>query len=131
MAWSASVTDVTKSNGNIEVTLEFTNGVDTFTEVYRSTNPQSNWIENTVFFRLGMLDVVDGYAIDVGPVTPVDPSPDVDEVLFQRAVGALNLAETMVNMGVITEGNAKLATLKTYIQNNAAAYFDSLYSTGS
>ncbi len=126
MAWSASVIDVDKASGFINVTVEYTDGTESFSEVYRSSRPAPNWIQHTVFYRIEELNIRDSTTINTGDVTPIDPTPDIDETLFKHRVEILLLVQVMIEMGIVPANHAKVVALKSWIQNNAVEYFDSL-----
>ena len=127
MAWTASVTGSQKIDGRVEVTVEYTDGVSPFSEVYRNSNPTAEWIPNTVFSRIQQLDVMDAFTIGNGVVTPIDPNADPNPSEWEKKAHVLTqFAYTLVNQGDLPPNNPTFLALKSYVLNNANTYFQSL-----
>ena len=127
MTWSASVIHSEKIDGFVNVTVQYTEGVNTVIEVYKSFKPDIDWIPKTVRDKIERLDAVSLYTIADGSVTPADLTViDIDKDLFRRRCHLLLVVKTMVDLGIVSADNEKLLALVNWIKNNFNEYFDTL-----
>jgi hypothetical protein len=127
MVWTTTVTNKEIVNGVAEVTLQFTDGTRTIVEKFVSTKPTSSWIPDTVRGRIAQLDVLFGYDISLGPVTPsIFPIVDLNEGLFIRRARALETIKIMIDFGAVDASNPKVVALINWLKANVGTYFDKL-----
>lgn len=130
--WSAKKTNVTKVNGEIGITVEFTNGTDTFSEVLRSKTVNDNFVSDYVKGRIEQLNKIDQLATDlesVVDITVVKEPPVVPPVVIETAkdialrefsyhFGRYKKLLSLVNMGIIDAKDESIATEKSYCTTN-------------
>jgi hypothetical protein len=127
MVWTTTVTNKEIVNGVAEVTLQFTDGTRTIVEKFVSTKPTSSWIPDTVMGRIAQLDVLFGYDIPLGPVTPSTlPIGDLNEGLFLRRARSLETIKIMIELGVVDASHAKVVALVNWLKANVNTYLDKL-----
>lgn len=126
MAWTANLISKSEESGSVLVTVEYIDGAKSFRESYRSTNPSTEWINNTIRSRLSGLSVVSAFNVSTGPVTPTEPATEDPNInLFRSRVKALQAIKVMIDLGAVQADNAKVVALINWIKNNAA-YLDYL-----
>lgn len=130
--WSAKKTNVAKLNGEIQITVEFTNGVDTFSEILRSKTVNDNFVSDYVKARIEQLTKIDKLATDLGAVTDIpvvtvtptptpEPVPTPDEVALSNYVyhlGRYKKLLSLVSLGILDSRDASIATEKNYCTSN-------------
>lgn len=130
MAWTATVTQKSVNNGMMNVGIQFTDGTKTVIENYRSSFPTEEWLKRTVRDRITYLSALDSFdaTIGIGTVTPLGPDPVTpdEQNLFMNRVRLLGLVKMMIDMGVITQNNAKVTALVNWLKDRIATYFDLL-----
>ena len=125
MAWTATKTDVTKSEGTILVTVEYTDGVSPFSETYRSHGPPVEWIEKTVESRLAQLNIIDVTTIALGIVASPTP-PDAGLVVMRAALRKLSIIEKLVALEVVPLTNVKIQAELDIIRADLLTYWDQI-----
>ena len=127
MAWTAEVKSKEVVDDVYHVTVEYADGTHTHTETYKSRSPSANWIPNTAASRIKQLEVLYGYDVPLGSVTPtVIPAIDPDQQLFQRRARMLPVVKCLVDMNVVPADHVKVVALTNWLKNNFVAYFESL-----
>jgi len=132
MAWTASVINVQKTEGLVKVTVEYTDGVSPFYEVYQAKAPGPTWIPDNVRNRIALLDAADAVVIPLGSVTPSDPPDppdppvpvDPEESLFMRRMEILQTVKVLIDLGYVPASNPKVVALGSWITARMATYFD-------
>lgn len=130
--WTAKKTNVSKQNGEIQITVEFTNGTDTFSEVLRSKTVNDNFVSDYVKSRIEQLTKIDQLATELGSVIDipvVETQPVVTPVVTKTAqeialsdfvyhLGRYKKLLSLVSMGILDAKDASIATEKTYCTAN-------------
>jgi hypothetical protein len=128
MAWTATVTGKNLINGISHVSVEYTDGQDTVSEVYKANAPSASWIPDTVRDKITQLETASGFDIALGGVTPSDPEPPVDPnlTLFRSRCRLLEIVQVMIELGAVPPDHAKVTALINWIANNVSNHFDEL-----
>ncbi len=135
--WSAKKTNVTKGNGEIQITVEFTNGTDTFSEVLRSKTVNDNFVSDYVKSRIEQLTKIDQLATDLNAVSNipvVEAQPKVEPVVTRTAeeialsdfvyhLGRFKKLQSLATYGFIDIKDAALEAEKSYCTTNFSITF--------
>lgn len=128
MAWTANIVGKNKTNGMFSVTVSYTDGIDTITEVMKSLNPTTDWVAHNIVGRLSQLNNIETFDVSLG--TPPDPTPpatiDETEVLFLKRVKLLEIIKLLIDMGIVPIDHPKVTQITDWIKANIGTYFDSL-----
>ena len=123
MAWTAEVVNVEKQNDLVLVTVEYTDGIRTKTETYKSYGaPPEEWIEKTVDTILARLNGADQATISVGTVekpTPIDEG----RVAYIENVRKLCSLQPLLEMGVVAANRPNIKALIDAIEADFDKYF--------
>ena len=130
--WNAKKTNVTVESGVFVVTLEFTNGTDTFSEIIKSRFVDDTFVSDYVAKRIGELTKIDKLATDLRTVTDITPTPVVSDTKtpqekakadylyhFNRYRALVRASE----LGIIDSKDATLASEKDYCVTNFSVDF--------
>ena len=112
MAWTASVVNVVKSasGGTAAVTINFTNGSETYEQTFNVSDPAS--LNQIVTDQLRQYGAIDSFTANppTGPVAPVSPitppAPSAADVARQTFLADLEMLRHMNNavaFGLITQ----------------------------
>lgn len=128
MTWIARVTNKGFSSGTVNVTVEYTDGVDTILETYRTVMPDVNWIPEKVRDRLYTLETSSTFdiSIDVIEPAPTTPAQDPNIQLFRHRCRLLEIAKVMIDLDIVQPTHPKVIALGDWISNNINEYFDTL-----
>lgn len=130
--WSAKKTNVAKQNGEIQITVEFSNGTDTFSEVLRSKTVNDNFVSDYVKSRIEQLTKIDQLVTDLNTVTDIpvvtvtpvpkqEPVPTPEEVALSNYVyhlGRYKKLMSLVNLGILDSKDTSIEVEKTYCTTN-------------
>ena len=126
MAWTANITNKEMVNGVVNVTIQFSDGVRTVTETFRSGSPTETWIPDTVRNRLVQIESASAFDVAIGPATPsVAPAKD-DAVLFRNRVQLLVAVRALIDLGVVKADNAQVVAMEDWVKANFETYFGRL-----
>jgi hypothetical protein len=125
MAWTATVTGKTISNGLLQVVVAFNDGKQTFTDKYETRNLQDdNWLNDNIKRRIsdldGVITLADKISTGVFVVKPTDEKiePTGGRELYKSKLETFEKMVSAIRKGVITDKNESFVTLKTWLQTN-------------
>lgn len=130
MAWEAQVVEKLKSNGQLQVVVEYANGATTFRESLVSRSGQgAAWLNDAVKRRLADLDAVDTLndAIPDGPVTVLpDVTPNATpKEIYERKFRRFEAWLGLMRQGIVAVDRPAFVTLKQWLIDNwDDAYLD-------
>lgn len=77
--WKGSITNKTRTGASLTLTITFTNGVDSFDEVYTTNTPfGENFIASTILNRIRELNDLDQYEQSITDDKLVDTTYVID-----------------------------------------------------
>ena len=130
MAWTAQVVEKLKSNGQLQVVVEYANGATTFRESLVSRSKQgAEWLSDAVKRRLADLADVDTLkdAIPDGPVTVLpDVTPNATpKEIYERKFRRFEAWLGLMRQGIVATDRPAFVTLKQWLIDNwDDAYLD-------
>lgn len=114
MTWTAKLVNKAKSKGMISATVEFTDGVDTITQVYTADTITNDYLAKRVADKIASLDAVDAnYAAlaDIGSkITPA--TVDGGREAYFAKLNQYNIEQNLIENGSIAAGSVTKADLK-------------------
>jgi hypothetical protein len=120
MPWTAQVINKQTVNGVVNITIQFTDGMNEVTETFRNPNPLANWIPDTVRDRMAQLEIAYAFDIGIGSIAPsANPIIDPNIELFRARCRALEIIDVLIRRGALTGMEAKVIALVDWIKNNA------------
>jgi hypothetical protein len=130
MAWTARVVEKLKSNGQLQVVVEYANGATTFREALVSRSKQDqDWLADAVKRRLADLADVDTLK-DAIPDGPVAVLPDVKpnatpKEIYERKFRRFEAWLGLMRQGIVAVDRPAFVTLKQWLIDNwDDAYLD-------
>lgn len=122
--WTADITDKRELNGQIEITVLYTDGVRSFTEAHRAV-PLDGWPMNVISSRLTQLEAADKATIDLGRVTPPPPEVvDPGRHAWRVAVTHLNFLQKLAVDGHIPRNDPRLLAAAATVVAGIDSYLD-------
>lgn len=123
MAWTAQVVEKLKSNGQLQVVVEYANGATTFRESLVSRSKQgAEWLSDAVKRRLADLEDVDMLkdAIPDGPVTILpDNTPNATpKEIYGRKFRRFEAWLGLMRQGIVAVDRPAFVTLKQWLIDN-------------
>jgi len=136
MAWSATLLRKEDNISSIDFVVEFTDGVDTLVEQFRSQGTlDADGIKRQVRGRLGELNNLAAIDITIGEKdfipTPKDPPPvkdpptqlKIDFTAWRSKLEQLRIVEELVTMGAIPDTHTKVVALRAAVVADFQAAF--------
>lgn len=130
MAWTAQVVEKLKSNGQLQVVVEYANGAITFRDALVTRSGQgAAWLSDAVKRRLADLADVDTLkdAIPDGPVTVLpDVTPNATpKEIYERRYRRFEAYLGLMRQGIVAVDRPAFVTLKQWLTDNwDDAYLD-------
>lgn len=125
MAWTAAVMSKDFREGFYFVTVQYTDGVKTVSETYKSQVPKGTWIQDQVGSRISQLSVAGTFDISLGPVIPsTSATSDPNMSLFGQRIKMLEISKILIDLGVIPASNPKILALANWVKNNFDTYIE-------
>ena len=128
MPWIGKKVNKVFDGGIVAVTVRYSDGMDSFVEVYRDTVIRADWPDGQIRDREAQLNAVDLTAIKLGArddapvIVPVPPTQDeLDKAEFLVLVDSFRRVQSEVKAGV---GKSTQADLDALVIQIKAAYKD-------
>lgn len=127
MAWTVKVLDKLISNGQITVTVEYSDGADTFSETHSIKTTGNLIFERQISARIKQLEALGTYAatIPIGDIDLValenklaDSADEIARKQYHKWVTQLTGAMEAVRLGVLTGSESQITTLRDNLKNN-------------
>jgi len=122
--WTASITNISKDQGNAKVVVSFTNGTDIFTETYLVASPTQ--LKQNAISRINQLQAVDDYVattvpgpIDTTVTQPVVTPPtqaQLDQQTFINDVNTYKQMKLAISYGLMTNTDPAFTALVSKIK---------------
>jgi len=125
MAWTASIINKQVQDDLVLITVEYTDGQNVISKVYRSTKPNPQWIPDTARDTIERLEKAFGFDVVLGEVTPSDPIV-IDPVVAQvrKTVRQFHFLKGLIDLGWVPENHPKIQDEKAFILANLVDYWD-------
>lgn len=138
MSYTASITNKEFTNGRLKVTIQYTNGEQTFNDTMECRSPQDgDWLKKEVSRRCKELNGLEIFekTIELGDVSTTnveEKNVDVIESDFNKEEykDKLNLflkAQQAFRMEIITEENETFLELRNWLSKNFKAEYLDLF----
>jgi len=119
--WTANINNVVKNQGKLSITVEYTNGTDSFVDTYYLTRTADGTIKNIVANKIKELTDLYTYAdslaigaVDITPTPVVPTQAEVDKNTFLANYNKLKAMKVAITHGMISASNpAYLALVDT------------------
>lgn len=123
--YTAKSTGKSLSNGVLSVTVEYTNGTDTFSEVYQANSGQdTHWLENRVRNRLLSANTLPDFSdsLQLGPIVPSIVVPTTSDIWGDSYI-KLRFMQKSVDDGLLDKTDTDYVSLKKRVKDT----FDKSY----
>jgi len=127
--WTASVKNVDKQPNVIYVTIEFTDGTNSFAETYKlyaKPEDPDEWLRRTAQQKINQLDGLVDTTIPEGNIGSWTDPTDPELTALQRALRKLERIKLLVETKVIQETDQRVIDFITLLRSKVDDYWDEL-----
>jgi hypothetical protein len=128
MGWTATKTIVSKDQDMVSVTVQYTNGVTSFSETYKASGiVGASWIPDIVANKILNLNAANNLTIITGPVTPTPVIiPDETFLQFQLDLRRLDIILKLIQAKALDATDTKVVAFVNRIKNALPTYWDKI-----
>jgi hypothetical protein len=125
MPWTASINNISNNQGNAQVVVSYTNGINTLNETYLVASPTQ--LKQTAINRIAQLQAVDDFVstttpgpLDTSVPAPVTPPPptqaQIDQQTFIADITLYKQYKLAIGYGLMIAADPAVTTLVSKIK---------------
>ena len=130
--WTANLKNIVKNQGKLSVTVEYTDGTDTFVDTYYLTRTTDGTVKSLVANKIKELTDLSTYAdslatgvVNTTPTPVVPTQAEVDKNTFVSNFNKLKAMKVAISFGIFAATNATyLALIDTVKTTYKPEYID-------
>jgi len=119
--WTATITNVSKDNGMVNIVVTFTDGKETVTETFQSRSANDAWLRSVVRSRIDSLtasyayaaSLVNGSSVDTTVAPKTQAEIDLDD--FMTKYSHWQQIKKAVDIGIITGAETSVVNAKNAV----------------